>query len=244
MPKHLAIGLLALSGASLHIPYSIPSIYYKYLALVGMGLTFAVLSSNLGSRAWKNLKMKPYALDRHFANSLIKYIGVYVVSILLGIVVPFLGFKKVGLGGLVAIRHITLMSLLLYGVIVFSDPNILSSLFILPDQVDQVQNQQKLTTLILGAWWMSATIVSLYTCYLLIPLKILTPGSSATLMIESNLSPVGYCALHIPLHEIETVQRFKTPKFGDWSIVFLAVVATAFPGLVVAAFFAYSKFFG
>ncbi len=244
MPKHLAIGLLALSGSSVHIPYSVPSIYYKYLALVGMGITVAVLASNLGSRVWKNLKMKPYALDRHLANSLIKFIGAYFVSILLGIVVPFLGFKKVGIGGLVAIRHIILMSLLVYGVIVLSDPNILSGLFILPDQDDHVQKQQKLTTLILGAWWMSATIVSLYLCYLLIPFQNLAPESGSTLMIESNLSPVGYCVLHIPSHQIETAQRFKPPKLGDWSIVILAIVATAFPGLIFAAFFGYSKLHG
>jgi hypothetical protein len=188
--------------------------------------------------------MKPYALDRHLANSFIKFIGVYFVSILLGIVVPFLGFKKVGIGGLVAIRHIVLMSLLVYGVIVFSDPNILSGLLILPDQDDHVQNQQKLTTLILGAWWMSATIVSLYLCYLLIPFQNLTPESGSTLMTESNLSPVGYCVLHIPSHQIETVQRFKPPKLGDWSIVILAIVATAFPGLFFAAFFGYSKLHG
>jgi hypothetical protein len=242
VPKYLAIGLLALSGFAAHIPFYIPSIYYKYLALVGMGITIAVLASNLGSRAWKNLKIKPYPLDRSLANSFFKFIGVYIISILVGIIVPFLGFKKVQIGGLVAIRHILVMSVTLYGVILISDPNILSMLSILPYQTDQMLHQQKLTTIVLGTWWMTATLVSLYLSYLLIPLKNLAPEPSAALLTESNLSPVGYCVLHIPSHLIETVERFKPPKIGDWGIVVLAVLATLFPGFILAAFFAYSTY--
>ena len=242
VPKLLVVGILAISGSSGSVPLPLPMTVYKYLAITGMSLGITVLASNLGSRAWKNMNFSPYPWDNWVSKRFFSFIGVYVMSVVVGVTAPFLGLKKAQLGGVYAIRNIIITSLLLLIAILLTDPSFGIVSFILPPLNEDRILQQKIATLILTAWWMLTTIASLYMGYNYIPKKNFSPDSSSTLLVPNNASPVGHCVLHVPSHQIQTGESLMKPSdVESWGLLVGAVLAAVAPGIIMAFLGLYPK---
>jgi len=226
---YLALGALALAASIASLPVAIPNMP-KYVALFGLGWAIAVLAANLGSRAWRNLNFKPCGWSRSWYSPL-SFVGVYLISAVVGITVPFLGHKKVQLGGVVAIRSIIFSSFITVVVFVISDLDFLLAYLI---TIAEVQvNKPNAVTAIIATWWTLATIISLCFCRR-IPVKEFKPEQGA-LLVASNASPVGYCVPYLPNYVIKTVEHRQGSKCAEWAVISVAIMVAVIAGAAIMA---------
>lgn len=102
----------------------------KYISLAGIAIACTVLTANLGSRAWKNLRLPS-----------LKYTGfgapvlAFACAVGTGITVPYLGYREVEMGGLVALEHVLLSSMFCGAIFILSDYNRVQEFILVGSQV-------------------------------------------------------------------------------------------------------------
>ena len=223
------VAILGIAATAAALPFAIPNLQ-KWLSLGGMAWAIAVIAANLGSRAWRTLNLTPIPWTRSWYSS-VKFIGVYLMAALVGITVPFLGGKKVQLGGVVAVRTVILKSFVTLIVLVLSDLDALVA-YLIP--VDTVQsNHQTAVTVIMTSWWTLATIISLWFCKR-IPVKVFQPEPGA-LLVATNASPVGYYVPNLPSYPVKTGEHQQASNMAHWIVVVVAIMTAILPGIAITA---------
>jgi hypothetical protein len=71
------------------------------LTLVGIGWGCAVLAANVGARAWRHLQLNPLPY-----RGPLKTVVAFFASMITGLVIPYIGFQRVQMGGQVALETI------------------------------------------------------------------------------------------------------------------------------------------
>merc|ERR1712194_484268 len=79
------------------------------ITIAGIAISCIALASNLGSRAWNNLKLNSIPYDG-IGTSLI----CYICSVIVGLAVPYLGYHEIQAGGKVA-SEVVLKSIFFVG---------------------------------------------------------------------------------------------------------------------------------
>ena len=189
-PRKIAVFLMALAAAQ-----ETGSAAQKISTLLGIALSMALLTANLGARAWHYLKWRP--IGRMFGPLTPFY--AYIAAILTGLVFPFMGFRQIQVGGAPAIQTIIINCAIVAILFVLSDLNVVQGFLFMGEACDQ-----SATNIALGSWLAMTAITSIFAAR-----KIEKPetvenveGDCDMILDEDQTSPVG----------------FKVPNFPDYCI--------------------------
>eukprot|EP00522_Entomoneis_paludosa_P012905 CAMPEP_0172444002 /NCGR_PEP_ID=MMETSP1065-20121228/4160_1 /TAXON_ID=265537 /ORGANISM="Amphiprora paludosa, Strain CCMP125" /LENGTH=499 /DNA_ID=CAMNT_0013194419 /DNA_START=77 /DNA_END=1577 /DNA_ORIENTATION=- len=168
-----------------------------WITISGIALACILALANLGSRAWHFMGWKPmpYAGPLH---STLAFLG----AIATGIMFPYMGHRKVHVGGRPAMEH------------VISTAVIVGLIFAISD-IDEVQRylvvgsedcDQDYVNIAVGAWWTFTFVTGLFYATT-IPYKPPTtptePEEEEPLLEEDHASPVGYTVPNLPVFEVD-----------------------------------------
>lgn len=189
--RRAAIFLLATAGAASDDSTR------GWITIAGLALTFALTMANLGSRAWHYMGWRPFPYLGPFHS-----VFVFLAAIVAGCIFPFMGHRKVHVGGRPAMEHI------------ISTAVIVGLIFIISD-IDEVQRylifgsddcDQDYVNIVVGAWWSFTFITSLFYATT-IPFKPPTtptePDEEEPLLEQDHASPVGYKVPNLPNFEVD-----------------------------------------
>jgi hypothetical protein len=102
----------------------------KILTLLGVSLAVVILLANLGARAWKHVNLPPFGYRGPFPIAVSS-----VMALLAGILIPYMGFRRVQAGGRAAVETILVSSLLVAIVFVISDFDEVQKFFVVGSEV-------------------------------------------------------------------------------------------------------------
>uniref|UniRef100_A0A7S0CI04 Uncharacterized protein n=1 Tax=Proboscia inermis TaxID=420281 RepID=A0A7S0CI04_9STRA len=162
----------------------------KDITLIGVGIACCILAANLGSRAWKTLKLKTLKYDGLGAPIL-----AYILAIVAGFSVPYVGYREIDIGGKVALENILRSAVLVALFFVMSDFDVFQE-FIL---VGSEACNQNTVNICVGIWYTISLLASIYVHRYITP-KVLRPinHDADPYLIESHQSPVGYLVPNLP----------------------------------------------
>ena len=121
--------------------------------VIGVALTCVILCSNLGSRAWKNLKIKSLRYNGIGA-SLIAFIA----SVLVGLIVPYMGYHEIEAGGKRALEIVLRSALFVAIFFILSDFDEIQAFLISGSE----KCNQDIVNVAVGIWFTITTLLSIY----------------------------------------------------------------------------------
>jgi hypothetical protein len=166
----------------------------KILTLFGISAACAVFLSNLGSRAWHFMRWRPLRYQGLGAGFV-----AWVVSIMAGLCIPYMGHRSIEIGGKAALEHVLMCAFAVAITFVVSDIDEIQKFLIVGSEVCN----QDFVNIAVGGWWCFTLICSLFLVRK-IPYKDHHPYyDGEPLLVEDHASPVGYKVPSIPDFEID-----------------------------------------
>ena len=166
--------------------------------LTGLGLIGAclLLLSNLGSRAWHFMGCKPMAYQGSCSAML-----AWFASILAGIAFPFMGHRKIHVGGDAALEYVILTGTAVGLVFIASGVDEMQRFLLISSD----ECNQDFVNFAVGAWWFVTFVVSLWTA-LRMPNQDESSASASDgepLLLKDHSSPVGFRVPSVPDFEMD-----------------------------------------
>ena len=169
-----------------------------YVTVAGISLACALFLANLGARAWRFMGWKPFPYQGPFSGPL-----AWLAAVFTGAVFPFMGHRKVHVGGRTAMEHVIITAVIVAIVFMASDiDNVQRFLVVGSENCDQ-----DYVNIIVGGWWTFAFISSLlmvmaipYDDYNITPAE---PEDEEQLLEQDHSSPVGYKVPNLPDFELD-----------------------------------------
>ncbi|KAI2499472.1 hypothetical protein MHU86_14992 [Fragilaria crotonensis] len=197
----------------------------KYMTIIGIFIMAGLLLANLGSRAWHFMKWKPISYHGPFSPA----VG-YVIAMLSGFVLPFMGYREIEAGGKPALESVIGSALIVAIVFVLSD-------------IDEIQNfivvgseacPQKDVNVLVGIWWTFTFVSSLVMVLQIEPHQEL-PANEEHLLVPAQESPVGFRVPNLPDYVVDPIQAREGISWISKrvEIVFGVVVALVTGGLMM-----------
>lgn len=211
LPKKLVLLILAASGAA-------TGNTQRYATLVGIGLACILLLSNLGSRAWHFMGWKPL-LYQGFGGSFLAYL----LSIVMGIAFPYMGHRKIELGGSPAMNYVIRTAFLVAVAFVVSDIDVIQEFLVVGSEVCN----QDIVNMVVGGWWFFALVSSLFMLRTLPKRVDNLEYDTEPLLIEDHESPVGYRVPSVP-------DFIVNPSLAQQSDGCISVKVEFYLGLIMA----------
>uniref|UniRef100_A0A7S0CM10 Uncharacterized protein n=1 Tax=Proboscia inermis TaxID=420281 RepID=A0A7S0CM10_9STRA len=119
------------------------------------------------------------------------------MSFLLGMCVPYLGYKEAAVGGRIALENILFSGFIVALCFVLSDFDYVQRFVV----VGSEKCSQDVVNIVVGIWWTMSFLASIF-CYKMIPPKKFEPqyhdGGEEEFLKESCNSPVGFVVPNIP----------------------------------------------
>lgn len=122
-PRKLIVFVLAMAGAA-------EGLAQKYLTVFGVAFACGVFATNLGSRAWYNLNLRPVEYSGYGC----LYVST-VVALCTGLTVPYLGFREVTVGGQTAMITIIKSAVIVAILFMVSDIDYVQKFIIVGSEV-------------------------------------------------------------------------------------------------------------
>lgn len=170
--------------------------------VAGVGLTCMILCSNLGSRAWKNLQL----------NSL-RYNGIgaslvtYIISILIGFAVPYMGYHEIEAGGKRALEVVLRSSLFVAIFFILSDFDQLQNFIISGSQ----KCNQDIVNIAMGIWFICTTLLCIYFSRRVAKYQVTEVPQETPIITNNQNSPIGCCVADLPNFPIN-ITLFAQPN--------------------------------
>ena len=121
--------------------------------VIGVALTCIILCSNLGSRAWKNLKINSLRYNGIGASLL-----AYIASVLVGLLVPYMGYHEIEAGGKRALEIVLRSALFVALFFILSDFDEVQSFLIAGSE----RCNQDIVNIAVGVWFTVTTLLCIY----------------------------------------------------------------------------------
>eukprot|EP00523_Entomoneis_sp_CCMP467_P003925 CAMPEP_0168743584 /NCGR_PEP_ID=MMETSP0724-20121128/13652_1 /TAXON_ID=265536 /ORGANISM="Amphiprora sp., Strain CCMP467" /LENGTH=510 /DNA_ID=CAMNT_0008791219 /DNA_START=137 /DNA_END=1670 /DNA_ORIENTATION=+ len=193
-----------------------------WITVSGIGLACCLALANLGSRAWHFMGWKPFP----YAGPMHSVLA-FMAAILTGLLFPYMGHRKVHVGGRPAMEHVISSAVIVGLIYVASDIDEVQRYLI----VGSENCDQDYVNIAVGGWWTFTFVSSLFYATT-IPYKPpnapTEPEEEEPLLEQDHASPVGYKVPNVPDFEVD-------PTLA-WSGTFqwCTISMQAFVGLVLA----------
>mmetsp|Transcript_5757 Transcript_5757/g.7560 ORF Transcript_5757/g.7560 Transcript_5757/m.7560 type:complete len:496 (-) Transcript_5757:297-1784(-) len=193
-----------------------------WVTIAGVAMICILALANLGSRAWHFMGWRPLQYSGP-----LKSVVAFFAAVAAGCVFPYMGHRKIHVGGRPAMEHV-ISTAVLVGVI-----------FALSD-IDEVQRylitssencDQDYVNIAVGAWWTFTFMTSLIYAMSLPykpPITPTEPDEDEPLLEHDHASPVGYRVPNIPNFEVDP----SLASEGYFSLC--SIQAQALIGLILA----------
>ncbi|KAL7545835.1 hypothetical protein ACHAWF_009185 [Thalassiosira exigua] len=204
-----------------------------YATLTGVGMAMALLAANLGARAWRFMRWRPVrSLGNGVAPNgdgflipLIAPVGATLVALVAGLVFPFMGYGRIQAGGRSAVRLVVLNSLLVAGIFVASDLDVLQEFLV----VGSERCDQSDVNIALGIWLAMTSATCVLAARRVRPQDAAGGGDGGDdvgggggdpILVEEQSSPVGYAVPTFPSFPVDPTRLGGDPR---WSCCALGV---------------------
>lgn len=168
-----------------------------WITIAGVALTCVLALANLGSRAWHFMGWRPL----QYSGPGKSYLA-FFMAVLVGILFPYMGHRKVHVGGKVAMEHVVTTAVLVGAIFAISD-------------IDEVQRylisssencDQDFVNIVVGGWF-TFTFISSVAYTLSLPYKPpetpTEPDEEEPLLEKNHASPVGFNVPSLPNFEVD-----------------------------------------
>ncbi|KAL7569922.1 hypothetical protein ACA910_008583 [Epithemia clementina (nom. ined.)] len=169
-----------------------------YVTVAGISLACALFLANLGSRAWRYMGWKPFPYQGPFSGPL-----AWLAAVLTGCIFPFMGHRKVHVGGRPAMEHVISTAIIVAIIFMASDIDSVQRFLV----VGSENCNQDYVNIIVGGWWTFTFISSIlmvmaipYDDYNITPAE---PEDEEQLLVHDHASPVGYKVPNLPDFELD-----------------------------------------
>ncbi|KAI2502160.1 hypothetical protein MHU86_12296 [Fragilaria crotonensis] len=197
----------------------------KYMTITGIFIMAGLLLANLGSRAWHFMKWKPISYRGPFSPA----VG-YVIAMLSGFVLPFMGYREIEAGGKPALESVIGSALIVAIVFVLSDIDEIQSFIVVGSEACP-QND---VNVVVSIWWTLTFVSSLAMVLYIKPHREL-PANEEHLLVPAQESPVGFRVPNLPDYVVDPILAKEGISWISKRVefVFGVVVALVAGGLII-----------
>jgi hypothetical protein len=216
----------------------------KICTLGGISLACSILLANLGSRSWKCLGWKPaFSGDSCLCGigglcglqSVLEPILSFVLAIITGIFLPYLGHQQAKVGGTAAMESVLRIAVAVAGLFLLSDRDEVQNFLV----IGSGQCPQDYVNMAAGGWFCVSLICSLFCLSRKKPAEF-WPDSKEPLLIQDHASPIGLKVPHLPDFPIDPT--FASKGARRCINAKMELVAGILLALGIGGFFVYTGF--